>query len=862
MYRRDRDIRSARNSRRYWVRLVTLALVAVVTIPFLAVESNGQLRWFKGLKRQQTTANQRSTSRFSLFRKKNKTEPPILASKAPRAVVPAGRQASDQLGDKKPIASAAINRRARQPAVSQSQRTRGATTPRVEQARQAGNVEVAARQTRTILPPDHLNKTAFNRQVPSGVFRSSHLPFTQRIAADKRTGVVQQVAFQVNPNSAENQPTTLQGIPTPDVDFTRPAARPLQAIPRSQQFPAVPARVYPPVPAEMGNPPAVMLPPIVGGQRSIDIPFAQPRLLDRKYEGSVNMSIKDGRITLIAGEAPLSYLLSLIAQQTGLNIITTDESQTLVSVALTNVPLEDALNSIFSVTGYTWSRQHDIITVSSLSAPTTSPIAQGRVVKLFPLNFTASVDIEQVVNGLLSPVGKVFTTQTSTTDTRRTRETVIVEDIPEYVDRIASYIREIDQPPRQVMIEAHILQVDLSDTTEHGVNFQDLAKLAGTQVNISTTGFADPAASPALLIGIDGGEVDGLRLIEALKTTSDTKTLASPKILALNGQESRIQIGGQLGFLQTTTTETATLQNVTFLEVGVVLTVTPYISDDGRILMKVKPEVSSGRINVDTGLPEEETTEVETTVMLNDRQGMIIGGLIQEADEDDQSKVPWLGDAPIVGRLFQRRAATRARSEVIIALIPRIIPLDEEYQARHDLEYERATTRLLEGPLRRNPRPWEPRLPDACPQDNGVISEECDDPTFGTGGIGGSGELEYDFSSVKTRKPLLLPARTPLQRPYPKPDIDTATEQIASNDPFFGSSGPVTTIPNVAHTVGQSVGVVPAAFENTAAAIPIQNASAQQPVPRTKLKPPPIIPVPPEYSQPAYRIPVSPRRHR
>ena len=90
----------------------------------------------------------------------------------------------------------------------------------------------------------------------------------------------------------------------------------------------------------------------------------------------------------------------------------------------------------------------------------------------------------------------------------------------------------------------------------------------------------------------------------------DAERGASPRGYRHSGwQDSRIQIGEQLGYLVTTTTQTSTLQNVEFLDVGVVLHVTPIIGDDNQVLMTVKPEVSSGRINPDTGLPEEETTE-------------------------------------------------------------------------------------------------------------------------------------------------------------------------------------------------------------------------------------------------------------
>ncbi|MFN0195860.1 MAG: type II secretion system protein GspD [Planctomycetaceae bacterium] len=269
----------------------------------------------------------------------------------------------------------------------------------------------------------------------------------------------------------------------------------------------------------------------------------------------------------------------------------------------------------------------------------------------------------------------------------------------------------MDQPPRQVLVEARVLQVTLKDDNRHGVNFESILRVANSTVSLKTKGFANPAASPAFFLGVGGTDLD--LLIEALQTTTDAKTLASSRILAINGQEAKIQIGAQLGYLVTTTTQTSTMQEVNFLDLGVVLNFTPQISADDRILLTVKPEVSSGRINPETGLPEEDTTEVQTTIMLNDGQGMIIGGLIKESDTDSQTKIPIIGDLWMVGKLFQRQTVTRERNEIIIALVPRIVPYDPEYSELEDSRLMQATTQLMDEKLRPVERPWEGKLPDA-----------------------------------------------------------------------------------------------------------------------------------------------------
>jgi hypothetical protein len=228
-------------------------------------------------------------------------------------------------------------------------------------------------------------------------------------------------------------------------------------------------------------------------------------------------------------------------------------------------------------------------------------------------------------------------------------------------------------------------------------------------VALKTVGLANGAAATASILSVDTGNVD--LLVEALKTTTDAKTLANPKVAVANGQEARIQIGKKLGYLVTTTTQTSTLQSVDFLNTGILLRVTPQISSDDRVLLFVRPEVSDG--DIVGGLPQSNTTEAETTVLMKNGEGMVIGGLINEKNLDVQTKVPILGDLWLVGRLFQRRTLSRQRSEIIIVLIPHIAPY-EPGRAQAEQDTVMQTTAPIFGPgLIPHERPWEDRLPDA-----------------------------------------------------------------------------------------------------------------------------------------------------
>lgn len=445
----------------------------------------------------------------------------------------------------------------------------------------------------------------------------------------------------------------------------------------------------------------------------------------QRAPGELTLNMEGEFITLTAKGAQLADVVEAIAEQHGLNMVAGEEVAGTITVSLRKVTLQEALRAVLLVNGYTWHQDGNILIVSDLSAESRTPNAQrGAMVRVFNFNFVAADDIEKVVQGLLSPVGRAFITASQSTDKRKTREELVVQDLPEYVERIEQYIAQVDRPPRQVLIEAHILQVDLRDDFRHGVNLNGLIRAAGADVSLRTIGLAAPAATPAMFFGIDGTDLDSV--LELMRTMTDAKTLASPKVCVVNGQEAKLQVGGQLGYFMTTTTQTSSMQSVQFLDVGVVLSVTPVIGDDGNVLMSVKPEVSQGRINTQTNLPEKETTQTSTTLMLQSGQGMVIGGLIQEKDQETLSKIPLLGDMPLTGWIFRRKVTEQRRQELIIAIVPRIVPLEECADAREQVELDRALTPLLHGPVCTKDRTqWEPII-KGMREHRPLKERECD----------------------------------------------------------------------------------------------------------------------------------------
>ena len=344
-----------------------------------------------------------------------------------------------------------------------------------------------------------------------------------------------------------------------------------------------------------------------------------------------------GLISVLARNAKLRDVVTSIAQKEKLNLAYSDALDAPVSLVLHDVSAMEAIDAVLSIAGYqAVARDRIIHVVQIANAKTLSPSVQGRAVQVFHLDFIAAEDLDLGIKTMLSPTGVSTAIKSDPTNNMKTQETVVVEDIPQVIDRIRDYITQVDLPPRQVQIEVQVLQVNLKKNDKHGVDFENIAKLSGNEIRIGTVGGNVGLGAQSFYARVSGGNLTAL--IDALKSSTDAKTLASPRIIALNGQQAKLQVGSQLGFRVITTTQTATLEDVRFIDVGVVLTVTPRISRDGRILLKVKPEVSTGQINPETGLPEEDTSEVETNLLLDDGQGIVIGGLIQERDINTEGR--------------------------------------------------------------------------------------------------------------------------------------------------------------------------------------------------------------------------------
>lgn len=465
-----------------------------------------------------------------------------------------------------------------------------------------------------------------------------------------------------------------------------------------------------------------------GGQPR-QVPDAQQPEIGVQFEtpgAAASVQRSPQGITVDAVNASADLLIAEIARQAGIDVILKGSLRDTVTLHLKGVSAEQAIRVIAASSGALVVREGGTLRILQLNeAVQWKGGLPGIVVRTFRLRFARASDIKPILESLRSPVGEVQAIESqpmtsieqNSADILETGDIVIVRDLPEYVEKIAKVIGEIDVPPPQVLIEARVLEVRLKKGYHTGFQFLSELEPGDKKLTIAVRGLANALSDKGFVATLEASELTAI--LDLLESTADAKTLAAPRVLVTHGQQARIQIGRSLSYRVLTVTEVAQVEDVKFLDTGIVLRFVPYVDPAGRILLRVRPEVSQGEINEQTGLPDKSTTEAETTVVLNDGRGVVIGGLIQEATSDTRSKVRRLGDLPLIGKLFRRDQVDRERREIVIALIPHIYPYlrDASQQYEEEMQLDRVSYPLVDEHLRPLSRPWEYGLDQPKPDE-------------------------------------------------------------------------------------------------------------------------------------------------
>jgi len=357
---------------------------------------------------------------------------------------------------------------------------------------------------------------------------------------------------------------------------------------------------------------------------------------------------------------------------------------------------------------------------------------------------------------------------------------LIIYGTAQEFQNIKNILKELDQIPRQVLIDAVILQVDLGNGETFGVFYEILRKATTTITDkdgkTTTTGgvsiFDSIFGSRAALLGLKGaiptsfgpvltGIIGTGNAVRAFLNTAATdervKLLSSPSVLAADNRPARISVGQEIPIATSSTQQPAgttgtavTSNTIQYRNTGRILTIIPQINSKGLVNLQIKAEVSAASDNTSVGsetFPSFNTQDAETTAVVQDGETLVIGGLIGELKSKVRSGIPYLMDLPVVGRFFGSTTEGTKRTELIMLITPRVIHnfddarrVTDDFKnsvsnVRNELErLQRDREMDMERMKRLRPEPPAPALPmppSAQPQQPPVTAPAQPGASFG-----------------------------------------------------------------------------------------------------------------------------------
>ena len=448
-------------------------------------------------------------------------------------------------------------------------------------------------------------------------------------------------------------------------------------------------------------------------------PTSQPAETNGQSVSDAQVNVtEEGTVEIHVNDANLNEVLRMLSLQLEKNILPSKEVRGTVTANLYDVTVREALDAILKANGFDYREQGNVIYVyTQKELQDMEKAARKTETRVFRLYYTPAANAVTMIKPVLSTESQVSVSAPAQSgissdgtdvggNSHATEDVIVVNDYPDRLDQVAKILKEIDRKPQQILVEATILRATLQDDNALGIDFNvlggiDFNSLGGTETNglIGSAG-VKPDATTGSIAGdsrvhsvgtgtnFSGAVGGGLKVgvvsqnvsvfIGALEGITDTSVVANPKVLVLNKQKGSVHVGSEQGYRTAITTETATADNVKFLETGTRLNFRPYIGENGNIRLEIQPEDSSGSVN-SQGLPNKAVTKVTSNVMVKDGHTIVIGGLFRESTTRTRSQIPGLGSLPIVGGLFGRQSDTTVREEVIILLTPHLIHDDAAY---------------------------------------------------------------------------------------------------------------------------------------------------------------------------------------
>lgn len=296
----------------------------------------------------------------------------------------------------------------------------------------------------------------------------------------------------------------------------------------------------------------------------------------------------------------------------------------------------------------------------------------------------------------------------------KANNSLVIVATPREYDVILPIIKQLDIMPLQVLIDATIVSVKLTDNLKYGIewylrqgNTAVGSGLSGVKLGDITTAAAAAFATGGLSLVQNSGSVQAL--LSAQADIGNVNVISSPSLMVLNNQDAKINIGDQVpiqtstsslpiaGGTTTATPSIALGSSIQYKDTGVTLEVTPRVNANGMVIMEIKQVVSTPVVT-STGVstsPTIQKKEIESSIAVNDGETIVLGGLIDDNNTENKSGIPFLHDLPWIGSLFGNTTFTRTKNELVVLITPRVVKSKQDSRLISD-EFKRKLTGIYE----------------------------------------------------------------------------------------------------------------------------------------------------------------------
>jgi len=402
--------------------------------------------------------------------------------------------------------------------------------------------------------------------------------------------------------------------------------------------------------------------------------------------GAADAQADEPLISLAMRDTELSEVMEMLSRAERVNILLSEGVGGEVSFSLYDVPLTEAIRSIANAAGYAAERRNGSFFIVERDEAGDYAESDLTRIQSFSIQYADPAQLQEMLRPYLSQYGQLTVLLEN--------KILMVEDTPEFLRRIATLVRDIDRQPKQILIEAKILEVTLNAEDSYGINWSDFFQSDGGEGSYGTRGLEGAGGSGSSGLFFEVANTDLTAMLSALEQNGRIRTLSTPKLLALENQEASVIVGDRRGYQVTTTINQISTQSIEFLESGVILRVTPHVDSEGRVMMDIHPEVSTGVVDAN-GIPSQTTTEVTTRLLVGSGQTVFIGGLIKQTQTESRKGVPILGRIPGIGLLFSSREITSANTETVVVITPRVIgDINGPWNTEPQSEIEKLDRRL------------------------------------------------------------------------------------------------------------------------------------------------------------------------